>query len=159
MNPVWFVVPCGGTKLPHAAPARDLYVGSAFRHQLAAAEAEAAATARDMGVEARVLILSAKYGLVSPDQVIEAYDVKMGEPESLPVEDLFVSALAVGIKPGHEVYAMVPGSSRSPYFPRLSAALSMMGVWAQNVYEAAPGIGYQRGVCSSVMRSAEKVMA
>jgi|tagenome__1003787_1003787.scaffolds.fasta_scaffold17785373_1 hypothetical protein len=66
------VIPCAAQKRDGVHPARDLYTSSNFRNTLAAAEALA-------GTEGgRVLILSALYGLVEPDEHIHGYDVKMG---------------------------------------------------------------------------------
>lgn len=59
------LVGCGAKKLDRAAPARDLYTGALFRK--AAAHAEVTCD--------RWFILSAKHGLVRPDDVIEPYDV------------------------------------------------------------------------------------
>jgi hypothetical protein len=61
------LVSCGASKLPHAAPARDLYTSPLFRKSLAYAERTCA----------RVYILSAKHGLVELDQVLAPYDVKL----------------------------------------------------------------------------------
>ena len=62
------LVGCGAKKLDHAAPARDLYTGSLFRK--AAAHAEATCD--------RWYVLSAKHGLIHPDDVIEPYDAVLG---------------------------------------------------------------------------------
>lgn len=53
-----YIVPCGGEKTDHAAPARDLYTGQMFRHTLAAAQAQLAYTG------GRVLILSDRKSVV-----------------------------------------------------------------------------------------------
>lgn len=146
----YFVVPCGAGKAESAAPARDLYVGSAFRHALAAAEAEAAATERDMGVRAEVLILSALHGLVSPDEVIAPYELKMGAAGSVDEYDVAAQIINRGIGHSDSIYAMLPKAYRAV----LAAAGAWVGIAVQDVYEAAPGIGYQRGVGSSLVRSA-----
>lgn len=146
---IYFVVPCGAAKLGSAAPARDLYTGSAFRHVLAAAEGEAAATARDLGVDTEVLILSALYGLVELHEVIEPYDVKMGDPASILVHQLAEQITDHGIEYGDQIYAMLPKAYRQV----LAAAAELAeDIAVQDVYEAAPGIGYQRGVASSLIR-------
>lgn len=62
------LVGCASTKLRRPAPARDLYTSPLFKK--ASAHAEAAC--------ARWFILSAKHGLVLPDEVLEPYDVKLG---------------------------------------------------------------------------------
>lgn len=66
-----YVVPCGAAKLDGPAPARELYVGAHFRFALAAVEA---AAARD---GARVMILSARHGLVDLDDELAPYDEKL----------------------------------------------------------------------------------
>lgn len=58
------LVGCGAAKLPHPAPARDLYTGSVFT-----ATSRHAATAYDSW-----RILSAKHHLVHPDQLVAPYD-------------------------------------------------------------------------------------
>lgn len=149
---IYFVVPCGAAKTAAAAPARHLYTGSAFRHALAAAEAEAAATERDLGVEARVLILSALHGLLDPEQVVEPYEMKMGAAGSIAPEALAAQIVARGMAYGtDEIYAMLPKAYRAA----LDAAAEIAdGPEVHDVYEVAPGIGYQRGVASSLTRSA-----
>ena len=62
------LVACAAAKLPHPAPARDLYVSQLFRK----ASAYAAATCDGW------YILSAKHGLVHPDTIIEPHDLKLG---------------------------------------------------------------------------------
>lgn len=61
------LVGCGASKLPHAAPARDLYTGHLFRKSAAYAEATCE----------RWYILSAKHGLLHPDQIVEPYDQRL----------------------------------------------------------------------------------
>src|SRR5690349_4767772 len=68
------VVPCGGKKLNHSAPAGELYIGSYHRACRRAAEALR---------PARILILSALHGLVELDQVLAPYDLRMGQPGSV----------------------------------------------------------------------------
>lgn len=145
---VYMIVPCGGAKLPHGAAARNLYTGSAFRHVLASVEVEAAATARDLGVEVRVLILSALHGLVELDTEVAPYDVTMTDRGSITVEGLTETAATAGITYGDEVFGFLPNA----YRVRLESALDVLDVVVQDVYEAAPGIGYQRGVASSLNR-------
>ena len=147
---IHFIIPCGAEKAEAASPARELYRGSAFQLQLVAAEAEAEATRRELGQDARVLILSALHGLVSPDEIVAPYDVRMDSGDSIPAAALAASAILQGITEGDEIYSMVPKAYRA----RLAQASELIGVGVQDVYEAAPGIGYQRGVCSSLIRGA-----
>lgn len=58
------LVGCVKSKLPHPAPARDLYVSALFRGRRAHVESSCD----------RWFILSAKHGLVEPDRVLDPYD-------------------------------------------------------------------------------------
>jgi hypothetical protein len=61
------LVGCVKTKLPHAAAARDLYTSPLFRGRLAAIDPRTDTW----------FVLSAEYGLVKPETVIEAYDLAL----------------------------------------------------------------------------------
>jgi len=61
------LVSCGKTKLPYAAPARDLYTGQLFRAARAYVEARGW----------QWWILSAKHGLLHPETIITPYDVTL----------------------------------------------------------------------------------
>ena len=63
--------PCGSRKLDHRAPAADLYTGSYHR----ACRKTADALRPD-----RLLILSARYGLLDLDDIIEPYDTPTAPP-------------------------------------------------------------------------------
>ena len=62
------LVGCSSAKLSRPAPARELYTSPLFRKASTYAELTCA----------RWFILSAKHGLLNPDQVVEPYDVKLG---------------------------------------------------------------------------------
>jgi hypothetical protein len=64
------LVACSKTKLPHPAPARELYQGTLFRLSRAYVERECGSS---------WFILSAKYGLVLPAQTLEPYNVFLGD--------------------------------------------------------------------------------
>ncbi len=61
------IISCGKAKLPHAARARDLYIGDLFLLQRNYIET----------VTDDWYILSAKYGLVARDQVIDPYEQRV----------------------------------------------------------------------------------
>lgn len=86
------VVPCSRKKAPgvQRAAARELYTGTYHRACLSAAEAMA-----EPGDA--VLILSALHGLIKPDTVIETYDVKAGDPDTVEAETLVCQALSLGV--------------------------------------------------------------
>lgn len=145
---ITYVIPCGGRKLDRRAPARELYVGSLFRHTLDNAERSARLDTEVLGRPARVLILSAKHGLITPDTVLDPYDLRMDEPGSVTAATLAVQAAALGIGWGSEVYALLP----RPYLARLDEALHTLDVWVQDVYETCGGNGDQRHVNAVIGR-------
>jgi hypothetical protein len=145
---ITYVIPCGGAKLGHAAPAAQLYTGSMFRHTLEkvtrCAELD---TAAGLG-PARVLILSARYGLVELSDMLEPYDVKMSDAGSVTADQVAEQASALGIEWRAQVYAFLP----RPYLARLDAALRTLDVYVQDVYEGCGGILQQKRVNVSVAR-------
>lgn len=94
------VVPCGGKKLDHPAPAGDLYIGSYHRACRRAAEALH---------PARILILSALHGLVELDQMLAPYDLRMGQPGSVTTSTLREQARRLGVDSAEQV-AVLAGS-------------------------------------------------
>lgn len=147
---ITYVIPCGGEKLPVGAKARDLYTGQMFRHTLAAAVENARLDVEGGYASAtRVLILSARYGLVELDQQLEPYEQRMDQPGSIGALELAAQALTLGIDWGSEVYALLP----RPYLERLDTALRTLDVYVQDVYEATRGIGDQRHVNNVIAHS------
>jgi hypothetical protein len=69
------LVSCSATKANEPRPARELYQGDLFRMSVTWIEARAAAYPR-------WAILSAKHGLVVPDQVLTPYDTQMESVDS-----------------------------------------------------------------------------
>ena len=63
------VIACGSKKRNHPAPARDMYVGSLFKNARRAAESTGLPW----------YIMSAKYGILRPDDMIEPYDMTYGK--------------------------------------------------------------------------------
>lgn len=148
------IIPCAAAKVDGAATARELYSSANFAHVLRSAEAHAASTAAELGVTTEVVILSARYGLVSLDQSLASYDVKMGDAGCITAAGLAeqVADLAPAV-----IESLLPAAYRDA----LAAAVAELNdddanEWISflDVYEAAPGIGFQRGVASSLARSA-----
>ncbi|MFI6820542.1 DUF6884 domain-containing protein [Micromonospora sp. NPDC050187] len=81
------IVPCGTAKLTRSTPAGRMYTGS--YHQ-----ACRRAAARLGG---QLVILSARYGFLDPDTVIEPYDLRMGQPGAVTVPTLRAQARRMGI--------------------------------------------------------------
>lgn len=93
------VIPCGAQKLDSPAPAGMMYVGQ--QHRLARQAADTLAR----NLDARVLILSAKYGLLDLDTVIEPYDMTIGHPDA--VTSLDVARQLIGMD-ARTIIALTP---------------------------------------------------
>ncbi len=145
---ITYVVPCGADKLDRPAPARDMYRGSMFRHTFDNVTRLAALDVAEGRGPARVLILSALYGRLDPDTVIEPYDLRMGQPGCVTPETLTGQALALGIDWGAQVYALLPKA----YLAQLDRALREVYVYVQDGYEGCGGIGDQRRVNAIIGR-------
>ncbi len=63
------VANCTAKKLPHAAPARELYRGPSIRRVVSVIDG-----ARKRGVVVELYVISAKHGLVHESEVLEPYD-------------------------------------------------------------------------------------
>lgn len=84
------VIPCSGAKLDRPAPAGELYRGSLHTMCRRAADT--------LTVEGgTVVVLSARWGLVPLAQVIEPYELRMGEPGSVTADELRAQAARLGI--------------------------------------------------------------
>lgn len=134
------VIPCAAEKRPGTHPARDLYDSPNFRLTLAAAEALAD------GEGGQVLILSALYGLVAPDETITAYDVKIGTGHECEITAEEVAAQLVEADATGDVHVMAPRA----YFAKVDAAARLIGALAFDLYEGEGGIGDQRRVAATV---------
>jgi len=142
------IIGCGGAKLDHAAPARDLYTGQAFRLNLAAA------LALVDGDDGRVAILSAKHGIVQLDEIIEPYDVTVGDAEAITPRELRRS-LAFRCVSGFRTALLLANA----YAELFEAA--HLDDWDQrgmaieataNLFVGSKGIGDQRGRASSARK-------
>jgi hypothetical protein len=76
-KPELIVIPCGSRKLSRRARAADLYVGSYHR---------ACRKAADALQPDRLLILSARHGLLDLDDVIEPYDTPHGAADAITAQ-------------------------------------------------------------------------
>jgi hypothetical protein len=145
---ITYVIPCGGAKTDRPAPARDLYLGQHFRHALTNVQRMIALDEAEGRGPARLLILSARHGLIEPDTVLAPYDQRMDAPGAIGVPELTAQAQALGIDWGSDVYALLP----RPYLARLDEALRALDVYVQDVYEGTGSIGEQRRVLSIIGR-------
>lgn len=137
---VRFIIPCGAAKLDHAAPACELYIGSAFKGALAAALNQVD------GDRSKILILSALHGLVTLDQVLEPYDVKMGDPLAIDrrpggMDVLEIQFLCHDLVDA-DIYCLLPKA----YLAAFETVSRRWYNYPAPVYEACIGIGDQRQV-------------
>lgn len=133
------VIPCGAQKLDEPAPAGELYTSQHFQLVLRAARRVAEEQA------GRVLILSARHGLVDPDAVLAPYDVKMGDPET--ITPAAIAGQLRAIRPT-TITTLLPRA----YGQALDEAAELAGAGDLiDLYADAPGIGYQRGVAARIL--------
>ena len=140
MTTKFVIIPCGGAKQEAPAPARDLYIGSMYRDQLA--------TALTMTTPENIRILSAKHGLISLDTIVEPYDLKMGQKTSVTSE-----VVAAQLK------TFLP--TKTPYIidallPKKYAAVleEATGDIIENHFHGTAGIGYQKQVLKRLREKA-----
>jgi len=117
------LIACSKTKLDHAAPAAELYASPFFKKSLAWIQKR----------HDTYGILSAKYGLIMPDQVIEPYDVYLG--------DLSQEATASWCKLVHAqlmekwgdrvIYQILAGSSYRIALTQMPMVEDVIGCWTQ----------------------------
>jgi hypothetical protein len=101
------LVACAKSKLDRAAPARELYCSPLFRGSLAYAEQRCE----------RVYIVSAKHGLVRPDEVIAPYDEtvkRMAQRERQLWGARIVTALLTEHRAGDEYLVLASGDYIAP---------------------------------------------
>jgi len=83
------VISCGAKKRSMPSRAIDLYQGSYFK--------SACRWARSIATDNRIYILSAKYGLLPANKVVEPYNLRMGQAGSVTVATLQQQARALNI--------------------------------------------------------------
>lgn len=103
------IIPCGSSKLPDPARAAELYIGAYFTANLT--------WARSIVPDHRIFILSALHGLVELHQVLNPYNLKMGQPGSVEASKVRDQANALCLHMA-KVYALGGGE----YLSKLKAA-------------------------------------
>jgi len=106
VTPEIVVVACGAAKRSGRHRARDLYTGSYFRAALGLADA----------LRRPTFIISAKYGLVKASDLIDTYDVAMGDMGSVSLETVRGQVVRLGLQGCDRV--MVLGGKRYVEFLR-----------------------------------------
>ena len=88
------IIACGSKKLDHPAQARDMYVGALFRNARRAAESTGLPW----------WIMSAKYGIIPPAQVIEPYNMTYGKTTGRRPNEIATQLMGVPLP----IWALVP---------------------------------------------------
>lgn len=83
------IVPCGKSKAPTASPAGEMYRGTYSRLALRAATA--------LTDRSDIRIISARWGLLPLDQVIEPYELRLGQPRSITAAKVRAQAAQQGL--------------------------------------------------------------
>ncbi len=83
------IITCGSSKCVTITKAEKMYVGAFFKAQLRYA-------LKHFNRE-QIFILSAKYGLLTLDEKIAPYDLKMGQTGSIGADTLKIQAATMGI--------------------------------------------------------------
>jgi cytoplasmic iron level regulating protein YaaA (DUF328/UPF0246 family) len=136
MTKKFVIIPCGGAKLETPANARDLYIGSMYRDQLA--------TALTMTTPENIRILSAKHGLIALDTIVEPYDLKMGQKGSVTSETL--AGQLDEMLPKNETY-LIDALLPKKYAAALEDATADH---IENHFHGCAGIGYQKQVLKKI---------
>lgn len=84
------VVPCGAKKRSGRWPAKHLYLPTGFRRQYMQ-------TALEFTTPDKIFILSAKYGLLGLEDVVDSYDITLASPDSIMVDVVREQARRRGI--------------------------------------------------------------
>lgn len=83
------IIPCGASKAPYARPAGNLYTGGYHRMTQRAAKA--------LTTNANIRIISALHGLLNLEQVIDPYELRLGQPGSVTADCLIAQADTQGL--------------------------------------------------------------
>jgi cytoplasmic iron level regulating protein YaaA (DUF328/UPF0246 family) len=111
---------------------------------------DALKTARMMTTDDHIRILSAKHGLVRLDHVIEPYDLKMTDKDS--VNAFRIVMQLVGLNFDGVIHALLP----KPYFERIKNAAIAVDAEIINHYEGCTGIGFQKARLKALRDKAGK---
>jgi hypothetical protein len=150
------VIACGRAKSAMPRKCSELYTSDTFRHFAVSASALAKSESDFTGRDWAPAVLSAKHGLVGFDHVLDPYDLTMGQPGCVTVDELVDQLIQIGPR---TVSAMLPGKYLLPLWHAVSyinTEGSEEDPWIElrDTFEApygpTGGIGYQRGKASQL---------
>lgn len=140
------LVGCAAAKLTRPAPARELYTSQLFRKASAYAEAHSD----------RWYILSALHGLVSPETVLEPYNVKLGHKSGPPIwewAERVAAQLEAELAGVDQVELLVLAGGAVPHVPG-ALLLAGAGTDGRHGHRAAAGLPH-RGAPLAQTRGSE----
>jgi len=108
------LVACGAKKKATAAPAKDLYISSLFKKSRSFAESKCE----------KWFILSAKYGLLLPEQFVEPYNETLksyGVKERAEWAEFVFQDISKHINPGDKIIFLAGNCYRQFLIPKLQA--------------------------------------
>jgi hypothetical protein len=150
----YVVIPCGAAKGPVATTAAEMYQGSMFK--------DALATAREMFDDDRIYIISAEYGLLRLDDVIEPYDKKLGDPGSVDAATISRQLRDQGIENG-SVLSLLPKNYNKLFENGVAGSLGVnpQRLTVEQYFAGTKGIGEQKGRLSNLRKetAAQKAKA
>lgn len=128
------IVGCGGAKLNRPAPAGRMYTGSYHAACRRAADR----------LGGRLIILSARYGLITPDTWIEPYELRMRQPGAVTVPTLRAQARQLNIDTAGTVTVLAGRDYADP--------VSVIWPHAARPLDTTHGIGQQRARLAELAR-------
>jgi hypothetical protein len=138
------IISCGGLKQAGTHPAEELYTSSNFRMTLAAAET----------IADEVLILSAKHGLLRRSQVVDWYDLRIGDPGMISVRDL--TRQVEQLDTPRSITTLLP-KAYAQLMDRAAmlAGRDILAGCHVHLFEGTRGIGDQRAICKGLIDNQE----
>jgi hypothetical protein len=141
----YVMIPCGAAKGPVATTAAEMYQGSMFK--------DALATAREMFDDDRIFIISAEYGILRLDDVIEPYDKKLGDPGSVDAATISRQLRDQGIENG-SVLSLLPKNYNKLFENGVAGSLGVnpQRLIVEQYFAGTKGIGEQKGRLSNLRK-------
>lgn len=126
------LISCVSKKLPHRARAKDLYISTLFRGNMAYAKKLKAQ---------KIFILSAKYGLVAPEQYIDTYNQTLNTLGTAArkkwAEKVFMQ-LKKKTNPQKDMFVFLAGKNYrqflAPHLKNVSVPMEGLGIGKQLQY-------------------------
>lgn len=141
-------IPCGAAKGPVATTVAEMYQGSMFK--------DALATARQMFDDDRIYVVSAEYGILRLDDVIEPYDKKLGDPGSVDSITISRQLRDEGLKRGSTILSLLPKEYHNLLERGVEGPMKVNPnrLTVEQYYAGTKGIGEQKGRLAQLRKEA-----